>query len=176
MIAVDILTAEQIDEATVYCMRKRTSSFMPTTAEFIEIAERLEAEKAKEKRINEEIEESNRYLVHNQEGKKKVKEMALKIGSQIGKKEIEKPKIPIYESADQNGNLSYISFGEIPFDIFKEQVYFFCGQYPRRIVIEHKRFQKVKKQYSEDQSRVYSTYVTKDQPAPDTEPFTVGYL
>lgn len=176
MIATDILTPEQIDETAVYCMRERTSSFMPTTAEFIEIAERLKNEKAKEQRINKEIAESNRYIAHNPDGKKKVAEMALKIGSEIGKKKVEQPKFTIFEHTDQNGNFYYVSHGKIDFDVFKNEVLKFCGYYPQQIRYEHKRFEKVKKKYDCNAYRTYSTFVDKDLPSRDTQLFTVGYL
>lgn len=181
-VAINILTPEQIDEATVYCVRKRRSSgknsasFMPTTPEFIEISEMLEAEKSKKLRANEEIEESNRYIEQNQEGKKKVAGMASKIGSGIGKNKVEKPKINIYEYMDQNGNLSYVAHGEVDFDFFKDQVKMFCGKYPQDMWYEHKRFEKVKRELGNGKVQVYNTFVKKDQPGPGTQAFTVGYL
>ncbi len=176
MIAIDNLNPDEIAETTKYCLKRRKSSFLPTPGEFLEIAEQLKAERAKEIRIAQEIAESNRHITYNPEGKKKVAEMAANIGSEMGKKKMEPPQFTIYEYADQKGNFSYAASGEIPFDLFGKEVYRFCGSHPQNIKWVHRRIEKVKKKYDNDEIRTYTAFVEKDQPGPDTEPFTIGYV
>ena len=176
MIAIDNLNPDEIADATKYCLKRRKSSFLPTPGEFLEIAAQMKTERAKEKRISQEIAESSRHITYNPEGKKKVAAIASKIGSEMGKKKMEPPQFLLYEYADHNGNFSYATSGEVPFDLFNKEVYRFCGQYPQTIKIVHKRPEIVKVKDSNDELRTYTTLVEKHQAGRDTEPFTVGYL
>lgn len=177
---IGVLTAKQMQDAALYCLRKRKKpeygNPLPSTAEFIEISEQIEAEKARERKINEEIEEANRHLLSNPVGKEKVVELASQIGSKIGESNLEMPSIDLYEFMDRHGTTSYQSKGSIDSELFRAEVFKKCGRYPRKIQHVNKRFEVVKKKYDNNQLRTYSTYVEKSQPGTDTELFTIGYL
>lgn len=179
ILAIDFLTPEQIGEATIYCLRKRKDKYMPSTGQFIEISEQLEAEKAKQQRVTEEIEENNKYITHNPVGVEKVAELASDIAKsmQSDKTKVhEPPELTIYEYLSATGRVkSYQAVGRHESDFFREQVFKTFGVRPNRIQHKSKIFEAVKPNEPKD-SRFYHTYRECSDYVPGSEIFTIGYV
>jgi len=176
--AIENLTPREIEETTKYCLQTRKSTYLPTPAEFIEIAQTIKSDIARKKRVNEEIEANSGYLPHDQEAKEKIAGMASKIGL-MGKKNDPNEEQPryfeTYEYCDQFGNVKYfICYKHVDIEKFRQSCMY--NHYIKPSVVHHVFFKDVKekiKNFKGDVVGVKNTFVKlNDQQG---YPVTIGY-